>query len=199
MKIKILSSLIFICLLSQVALSQTYIGGGYAGGIIPTQLSNRDQAEGISFNVIQEIKLGEGRWRLDPGLNVALLYSEIDRNIDAFYSTMISVTPNVAFEIIQKKRVVIAPFAGPYTNWRIVKGGDRNYYDQDNAQFVYESFFTNEVKFGLEFGISANILIGDNFFIKVIPFNYQVNWFDKDDYFEGSYFLKFTSSILIRL
>ncbi|VAW27009.1 hypothetical protein MNBD_BACTEROID06-1324 [hydrothermal vent metagenome] len=128
-----------------------------------------------------------------------MLFNKIDRDIDAFYSTMLSITPNVGFDIVQSKRVKITPFVGPYTTWLITKGGDRIYYD--NNKFVYESYFTNEVRFGLEFGLAVNVLIKDNFSIKIIPFNFQVTRFKGDAYDpDGSnYFLKFTSSILVTL
>lgn len=200
MKVQCSLILVFLSLTINHSFSQTYLGLGYAGGNIETELSSLDEASGVSVSLIREIKLGESRWRLDPTLNMAFLFSKIDRNISAFYTTMTSISPVVSFEIIQKKRLFLAPSLGPYANWVITKGGDYSYYNSATSQFIYESYFVNEVKFGFEFGLSANILIGDNFSMKIVPLNYQVSWF-KDEYDPNgfSYFLKFTSSILIRL
>jgi len=188
MNIRIISLLFFLCLISKPAFSQTYFGAGYAGGHL--SVSGLEVAHGISFYLIKEFKLGDSRFRIDPALNIALLFSEIDKPASPFYATMTSLTPTVAFELIQSKRIIIAPFAGPYANWVI---GSRS------GSILFEPAYMNEVRFGFEFGLAANILIGDDFSIKIIPLNYQVAWFNEDDYFDGSYFLKFTSSILIRL
>lgn len=160
-------------------ISRTYFGGGFAGGLLST--SGLDEALGVSFKLQKEIGLGESRFRIDPTLNISLLYSTIDRDIDPFYSTITSLTPAIAYKLIQSKRLIVTPFVGPYANWII---GSRS------GSVLFEPAYINEIRFGFEFGLAANILIKDNFSIKVIPFTYQV--------YEG-YFLSFTSSILIGL
>jgi len=191
MKTKIVAAFIFLSLFSTPLFSQTYFGVGYAGGRL--SVSGLDAAQGLSFYLIKEIKLGDSRFRIDPAMNTALLFSEINENpITAFYSTMTSLTPVIAYELIQSKRVTVAPFIGPYANWVV---GSRA------GSILFEPSYINEVRFGFEVGLAANILIKDNFSIKIIPFDFQVTRFEGDAYDPDgfSYFLKFTSSILISL
>ncbi len=187
---KIISLLFFLCLLSKPTCSQAYFGGGYAAGRLST--SGLDEAQGVSFYLIKEFKLGDGRFRIDPAMNIALLFSSIDKEANPFFATMTSLTPSVAYEIIQSKRVVVAPFVGPYANWVI---GNRS------GNIFFEPEYMNEVRFGVEFGLAVNILIKDEFAIKIIPLSYQVTRFKGDAYDPDgfNYFLKFTSSILISL
>ena len=191
MKIKTLVILMLFFLVKTNAFSQMYAGAGYAGGQL--SVSGLDDAQGVSFYLIKEINMGESRFRIDPALNIALLFSEINKDpVLAFYATMTSLTPMVAYEVIQSKRVTIAPFVGPYANWVVGFKGE---------SILFESDYRNEVRFGLEFGLAANILIKDNFSIKIIPFNLQLTRFKGDAYSPDgfNYVLKFTSSILVTL
>ena len=61
MKIKFLYTLFLIFISFNSLFSQTYVGAGFAGGIIDTEFLSRKEARGASFSVLREIKLGEGR------------------------------------------------------------------------------------------------------------------------------------------
>ncbi len=190
MKTKYLIVIALFFIIKTQSFSQTYFGGGFAAGQL--SVSGLDEAHGMSFYLIKEIKLGDSRFRIDPALNIALLFSSIDNATNPLFSTMTSLTPMFAYELIQSKRVVVAPFAGPYANWLIASR---------SSSILFEPNYMNEVRFGLGFGLAVDILIKDDFSIKIIPFDYQVARFrgDSNNPNGANYFLKFTSSILIRL
>lgn len=185
MKTFCVSILFFVMVLSQSSFSQTFAGGGFAAGRL--SLLGLDEAQGVSFYLIKEFKIDGSRFRIDPALNIAILFSAMNSEANPFLATMSSISPNVSYEIIQSKRVVIAPFVGPYANWVI----------RNNTDNIYsEPLSLNHVQYGLEFGLGINVLVKEKFSIKIIPFNYQVARFGGDG---ETYFLKFTSSILFSL
>ncbi|MCB0495804.1 MAG: hypothetical protein KDC79_06690 [Cyclobacteriaceae bacterium] len=173
---------------------QTYLGAGYAGGIVQTPISSVDQAEGISISVIHEIQLGEGRWRFDPQLNAAFLFSQINREVSPFYTTRVSLSPNVAFQIIKQERFNFAPFTGLFASWGLTNGSF-SYFDFSTLQTKNESINESSFNYGFEFGIAMNIKVKDKLTIKLVPLDFQAALNEEN---KGN-FVKFTSSILFRI
>ena len=142
--------------------AQVYIGGGYAEGYLTE--GAEDDAKGIVISAEKDFKIGSGRWKLITAMHIGILYSNMGRQYFPAYSTTLSISPRISYDIIKLKRLTIAPFAGPFASWLTgIQAGDLSFKPQQ----------IGGLRYGAEIGLATYIAIHRKLHIKLVPVNIQ--------------------------
>ena len=142
--------------------AQVYIGGGYAEAYLTE--APEDDATGIVISAEKEFKIDSGRWKLITAMHIGILYSKMGQQFLPAYSTTLSISPKISYDIIKLKRLTLAPFAGPFAGWLTgIQAGD----------LLYKPQQIGGLRYGVEVGLAANIAIHKKLHIKLVPVSIQ--------------------------
>lgn len=176
-------SILSICILP--ANAQTYLGVGYAGTYNITE-SVIDDAYGVVIITQREVSLGNSYWRLIPTLHTALLFSKLgDDNFPA-HTSVLSLSPLIAYDLIRFKKVTLTPYLGPALTWLASINADQ--ITVDNRTTVFDLERINRLQEGFEMGLAAYFQITDQFRIKLVPLSVQ---YGQDSFRQGMIILSF--------
>lgn len=146
--------------------AQTYFGAGYATVEYGIPFKT-DPDNGVAITIQHEIPFNtESRWSIVPTLNMAVCIDNEERTLEeSSNGVSLSLSPVVAYNVINKSKFTLSPFAGPsFTYFNVLTTFN------DEESIVY-SVQDSDFRYGFEFGIMATYKITDNFHVRAVPFS----------------------------
>ena len=160
-KASLLILLLFLTL--QEVKGQVYAGGSFVYASLSQ--SGLDDVTGFGIDIQKEFTREGSKINFHPTIHVTVLNSNVFRQVSPFYANTISFAPSVAYALLVRDRISIAPFASPFVGWLV------GYRDQD---LFFDAGYMNEIIYGVQLGLEIKVALYENLEIKINPLTVQI-------------------------
>ncbi|HET8860503.1 hypothetical protein [Marivirga sp.] len=141
---------------------KTFISVGYSDSRL--QESYFYTPRGTNLSISYDVVFFKSKFKSINSINVSFLFSEMDSEFLPAYTTVLSVSPKLGFDILQFGRFRITPFFGPFGAW--VAG-------IETETILNQVNVRNEFRYGFDTGLIVDVRLKENCVLRVIPWSLQ--------------------------
>jgi hypothetical protein len=161
-----MKNVILFCLLLFLSLKvqaqQTFFSVGYSDSRLGE--SYVYTPHGTNLSVSHDVVLFKSKFKLINTVNIAFLFSDLDSEFLPSYTNVVSLSPKLAYDVLELGRFKITPFFGPFGAW--VAG-------IETETILNQVNVRNEFRYGFDTGLVVDVRLRENCLLRIIPWSLQ--------------------------